>query len=493
LPRVVAPTPSQQHAQALHAQPSGLPFVDAPPAAPLGDEPRRRRFQTSELVEQGGARRVQLDQDESAAQRSPSLQDLLAAQDDGPMSAPVDLAQAPNAPSLPSFGPHSSEERAREELVGLLGSAPNLPAVKKAGALPQEDSTMDIEPSSLLGLLKTSKKPTSQDDDLFEPLDEPGEKPGDQRSTAVDNIGIVQSLARQAAEPEDDALARSALAPFSASTLRPPTQSAASLPAVSASHRPTVPAMGNMAGAGILPPAPEGTSGLHEVITAEVGKQHDAFVASLEASELTTDEFSRNQERLKAALSRPRQQQQQIPSAFAASAPKPTPSGAFPLADLTPAAATPMPKEGVGGPSMSPKDLMAKLRERGAQPFKRSNPNEPSGLIRPHEVIGEKTAEADNPFVHQAPTTPGSGLTREQIRALIPEGENPDEYKQLFQDFLDTKKQCGEDLEGLTIERFIQKLDKHRAALLERYHCRTVRFQVYVKEGKAALKATPVK
>ncbi|HZA15077.1 MAG TPA: MXAN_5187 C-terminal domain-containing protein [Myxococcaceae bacterium] len=28
---------------------------------------------------------------------------------------------------------------------------------------------------------------------------------------------------------------------------------------------------------------------------------------------------------------------------------------------------------------------------------------------------------------------------------------------------------------------------------MSRYNCRTVRFQVYVKEGKAALKATPVK
>jgi hypothetical protein len=29
--------------------------------------------------------------------------------------------------------------------------------------------------------------------------------------------------------------------------------------------------------------------------------------------------------------------------------------------------------------------------------------------------------------------------------------------------------------------------------LVEKYSCRTVRFQVYVKDGKAALKATPVK
>ena len=35
------------------------------------------------------------------------------------------------------------------------------------------------------------------------------------------------------------------------------------------------------------------------------------------------------------------------------------------------------------------------------------------------------------------------------------------------------------------------KLAKNRDALTQKYACRTVRFQVYVKNGKAALKALP--
>ena len=38
-----------------------------------------------------------------------------------------------------------------------------------------------------------------------------------------------------------------------------------------------------------------------------------------------------------------------------------------------------------------------------------------------------------------------------------------------------------------------QKLRKNREQLVQKYACRTVRFAVYVKDGKAALKATPVK
>ena len=53
--------------------------------------------------------------------------------------------------------------------------------------------------------------------------------------------------------------------------------------------------------------------------------------------------------------------------------------------------------------------------------------------------------------------------------------------------------ECGEAAEGLTFERFRQKLESNKATLVGKYGCRTVRFQVYVKEGKAALKATPVR
>jgi hypothetical protein len=66
-------------------------------------------------------------------------------------------------------------------------------------------------------------------------------------------------------------------------------------------------------------------------------------------------------------------------------------------------------------------------------------------------------------------------------------------WQQVFQDFLRTRASCGEGTEGLTYDKFRQKLEGNKAALLSKYGCKTVRFQVYVKDGKAALKATPVK
>jgi hypothetical protein len=54
------------------------------------------------------------------------------------------------------------------------------------------------------------------------------------------------------------------------------------------------------------------------------------------------------------------------------------------------------------------------------------------------------------------------------------------------------RDECGEGSDGLTFDRFRVKLEKNKETLVQKYGCRTVRFQVYVKEGKAALKAPPV-
>jgi hypothetical protein len=72
---------------------------------------------------------------------------------------------------------------------------------------------------------------------------------------------------------------------------------------------------------------------------------------------------------------------------------------------------------------------------------------------------------------------------------------DPDEahFEQVFRDFVATRERCGESIDGLTFDRFAGKLRKNREQLVEKYHCRSVRFTVYVKEGKAALKATPLK
>jgi len=63
----------------------------------------------------------------------------------------------------------------------------------------------------------------------------------------------------------------------------------------------------------------------------------------------------------------------------------------------------------------------------------------------------------------------------------------------VYEDFIRTKKQCGEATDGLTYEKFSHTLKKNRDALIQRHGCKRVKFSVYVKEGRDSLKATPVK
>ena len=67
------------------------------------------------------------------------------------------------------------------------------------------------------------------------------------------------------------------------------------------------------------------------------------------------------------------------------------------------------------------------------------------------------------------------------------------EWNQVYEEFLRTKRECNEPTDGLTFEKFQQTLKKNRDALMQRHGCKRVKFSVYVKEGRASLKATPVR
>ncbi|NTX12196.1 cell division protein FtsK [Myxococcus sp. CA056] len=84
---------------------------------------------------------------------------------------------------------------------------------------------------------------------------------------------------------------------------------------------------------------------------------------------------------------------------------------------------------------------------------------------------------------------PGAGPSGNSAVALSEEQH----FQEVFREFVTTRERCGEPADGLTYDKFVQKLRKNKEQLVQKYACKTVRFQVYVKEGKAALKATPVK
>jgi len=83
----------------------------------------------------------------------------------------------------------------------------------------------------------------------------------------------------------------------------------------------------------------------------------------------------------------------------------------------------------------------------------------------------------------------------EHAAAAPPPGadaENP-YFMEVFDQFLALKKSCNESISGLTFAKFRDKLQRNRDELMQKTNCSDVRFTVYVKDGKAALKATPVR
>jgi hypothetical protein len=80
------------------------------------------------------------------------------------------------------------------------------------------------------------------------------------------------------------------------------------------------------------------------------------------------------------------------------------------------------------------------------------------------------------------------------IEASAP-GEQGEEvhFREVFDQFVATQKECGAPVSGLTFDKFVKKLHNARDQVMKRHKAESVRFTVYVKEGRAALKASPVK
>ena len=86
-----------------------------------------------------------------------------------------------------------------------------------------------------------------------------------------------------------------------------------------------------------------------------------------------------------------------------------------------------------------------------------------------------------------------SGNGHAAVASAVAADPEEAEWRQVFDDFVKTKQECGENTEGFTYEKFKQTLTKNRDALISRHGAKSVKFSVYVKEGKAALKASPLK
>ena len=73
--------------------------------------------------------------------------------------------------------------------------------------------------------------------------------------------------------------------------------------------------------------------------------------------------------------------------------------------------------------------------------------------------------------------------------------QDPDEphWRETFDRFKELKARLGEPADRISFEKFAAKLKKNRADLLAKHNCKGVRFSVYEKEGKAAIKASAIR
>ena len=67
------------------------------------------------------------------------------------------------------------------------------------------------------------------------------------------------------------------------------------------------------------------------------------------------------------------------------------------------------------------------------------------------------------------------------------------DWKRVYEEYREVRRRCGEPVDTLTFDKFKATLERNKAALVERHNCTRVKFTVYEKDGKAALKASPLK
>lgn len=119
-------------------------------------------------------------------------------------------------------------------------------------------------------------------------------------------------------------------------------------------------------------------------------------------------------------------------------------------------------------------------------------------IPKPPAGPGARPAAPTRPTTESDPVT--SSLPQEQPEPLRlderhtpPGADGNDEWRRVFEDFLATKQQCGEPIHSLTYEKFEVTLRKNRQAIIDKTGVSRVKFSVYVKDGKAALKASPIR
>jgi len=93
----------------------------------------------------------------------------------------------------------------------------------------------------------------------------------------------------------------------------------------------------------------------------------------------------------------------------------------------------------------------------------------------------------------QPPAIPFSSARMGKQATAEPDEEDQAHFRQVYDEYVEFRLKCGESIAGLSLDKFTAKLKSNREQLMSKHGCRTARFTVYEKDGKAAIRAVPVK
>jgi hypothetical protein len=129
--------------------------------------------------------------------------------------------------------------------------------------------------------------------------------------------------------------------------------------------------------------------------------------------------------------------------------------------------------------------------EPAAEPFPGDEPTRSEGVSA---ALMDKLRERDEEVRAQADGAPQSSDTLQDFMPPAQDSD-PDEshWRETYDRFCELKEQLGESADGISFERFAAKLKKNRAELVAKHNCKGVRFSVYEKDGKAAIKAAAIR
>ena len=170
--------------------------------------------------------------------------------------------------------------------------------------------------------------------------------------------------------------------------------------------------------------------------------------------------------------------------------PAPPPSKPQPVAEATPMPPAPAPKPAAPPPPAPPAPrppAPAAAPPRPAPPKPEPPRPEPPKPAAPPPMDDGYDDDDDEgaTMIAQVP--------QELLAAASDQDDEEKHWRDVYEQFVALKKECGEATAGLTFDKFAQTLKKNRDAIVSRHAAKRVRFTVYKKEGKAALKATPLK